>query len=78
MQVADGKRLKELETENRKLKQLLAEAHLDNAALKRSPLKKTGKAHANGGRPLNTWLKRRCEASGGPVSLWIFTGRIPV
>jgi len=34
MQVSDAKRLKELETENRKLKQLLAEAHLDNAALK--------------------------------------------
>ncbi len=34
MQVSDAKKLKELETENRKLKQLLAEAHLDNAALK--------------------------------------------
>ena len=34
MQVSDAKRLKELETENQKLKQLLAEAHLDNAALK--------------------------------------------
>jgi len=34
MQVSDAKRLKELETENRKLKQLLAEAHLDNAAMK--------------------------------------------
>jgi putative transposase len=34
MQVSEAKKLKELETENRKLKQLLAEAHLDNAALK--------------------------------------------
>jgi putative transposase len=34
MQVSDAKRLRELEGENRKLKQLLAEAHLDNAALK--------------------------------------------
>jgi putative transposase len=34
MQVSDAKRLRELEAENRKLKQLLAEAHLDNAALK--------------------------------------------
>ena len=34
MQVSEAKRLKELEAENRKLKQLLAEAHLDNAALK--------------------------------------------
>ena len=34
MQISDAKKLKELETENRKLKQLLAEAHLDHAALK--------------------------------------------
>jgi len=34
MQVSDAKKLKELEVENRKLKQLLADAHLDNAALK--------------------------------------------
>lgn len=34
LQVSEAKRLKELEAENRKLKQLLAEAHLDNASLK--------------------------------------------
>jgi len=34
MTVSDAKRLREVETENRKLKQLLAEAHLDNAARK--------------------------------------------
>ncbi len=34
MEVADAKRLKGLEDENRRLKQLLAEAMLDNAALK--------------------------------------------
>ena len=34
MQISEAKKLKELEGENRKLKQLLAEAHLDNAALK--------------------------------------------
>ena len=34
MQISEAKRLKKLETENRKLKQLLAESHLDNAALK--------------------------------------------
>lgn len=34
MEVSEAKKLKELEAENRKLKQLLAEAHLDNAALK--------------------------------------------
>jgi putative transposase len=34
MQVSDAKRLKSLEEENRRLKRLLAEAHLDLAALK--------------------------------------------
>ena len=33
-QVSDAKRLRSLEEENRKLKKLLAEAHLDLAALK--------------------------------------------
>ena len=32
--VSDAKRLRELGSENAKLKRLLAEAHLDNAALK--------------------------------------------
>ena len=34
MEISAAKKLKELEAENRRLKQLLAEAHLDNAALK--------------------------------------------
>jgi putative transposase len=34
MEVADAKRIKGLEDENRRLKKLLAEAMLDNAALK--------------------------------------------
>lgn len=34
MQVSEARKLKGLEAENRKLKQLLADAHLDNAALK--------------------------------------------
>jgi len=34
MEVADAKRLRNLEDENRRLKKLLAEAMLDNAALK--------------------------------------------
>src|SRR5437868_15086 len=36
MEVADARRLKGLEEENRRLKKLLAEAMLDNAALKES------------------------------------------
>lgn len=34
MGVSDARRLKDLESENARLKRLLAEAHLDNAALK--------------------------------------------
>jgi putative transposase len=34
MAVSDAKRLRQLEAENSRLKRLLAEAHLDNAALK--------------------------------------------
>ncbi len=34
MEVSEAKRLRELETENSKLKRLLADAMLDNAALK--------------------------------------------
>lgn len=38
--VSDTKRLRRLEAENGRLKRLLAEAHLDNAALKDLPEKK--------------------------------------
>jgi len=34
MKISEAKKLRELEVENRKLKQLLGELHLDNAALK--------------------------------------------
>jgi putative transposase len=34
MEVSEARRLRDLESENGKLKKLLAEAHLDNAALK--------------------------------------------
>ena len=40
MEVSEAKRLKELETENRKLKHLLADAMLDNSALKEIVSKK--------------------------------------
>lgn len=40
MDVSDAKRLRELESENGKLKKLLAEAVLDNAALKELVSKK--------------------------------------
>ena len=40
MKVSEAKRLRELETENSKLKRLLADAMLDNAALKEIVSKK--------------------------------------
>lgn len=40
MDVSDAKRLRELESENRKLKHLLADSMLDNAALKEIVSKK--------------------------------------
>ena len=40
MEVSEAKRLKELEAENRKLKHLLADAMLDNSALKEVVSKK--------------------------------------
>lgn len=40
MEVSEAKRLKELEAENRKLKHLLADAMLDNSALKEIVSKK--------------------------------------
>ena len=50
--VSDAKRLRQLEAENSRLKRLLAEAHLDNAAL-RTCSQKTGDARgsAAGARP---------------------------
>jgi putative transposase len=52
MEVSDAKRLKGLEDENRRLKKLLAEAMLDNAALK-DILGKTAEAcgTTDGGSP---------------------------
>ena len=39
MEVSDAKRLKELETENKRLKQMLADAMLENKAIKDVPSK---------------------------------------
>ena len=45
LEVADAKRLRELEAENRKLKHLLGEAELDKAALKEL-VRENGYGHA--------------------------------
>mgnify|MGYP003769186907 CR=1 FL=1 len=52
MEVSDAKRLKALEDENAKLKKLLAEVHLDLAALKVAlPRQLRSSARADGGHP---------------------------
>src|SRR5688572_33132007 len=60
MTVSDAKRLKGLEDENRRLKQLLADAMLDNQALKGLLAKKTGDAcgapHGSGDGTDRTWV----------------------
>ncbi len=47
MEVSEVKRLKELEAENRKLKQLIGEKELDIIALKAALLKKYERLHRN-------------------------------
>ncbi len=50
MEVSGARRLRDLEAENAKLKRHLAEAHLDNAALK-DLLSKNGETRGAGERP---------------------------
>ena len=59
MEPSEAKRLKALEDENAKLKRLLAEAMLDNTALKDLLSKKNGDARrqARGRRPSRTELR---------------------
>jgi putative transposase len=53
MEVSDAKRLKALEDENRRLKKLLAESMLDNAALKDLLGKNVGGLRRDGSRSLD-------------------------
>jgi hypothetical protein len=60
MDVSDAKRLRSLEEENRRLKKLLAESILDQAALKELLAKKNGRARRQA---------RSCRAASvGPAS----------
>ena len=64
-----AKKLEELEAENRKLKQLLADAHLDNAALKEL-LSKTWYGPLHAAEPWTTWSGSDVESAAGlPSSL---------
>ncbi|MDE0486415.1 MAG: transposase [Nitrospira sp.] len=54
LQVSDVTRLKQLEAENRQLKQLLADAHLDQAALKEL-LSKNWYGPRHGAKRWPTW-----------------------
>jgi putative transposase len=67
LEVSEAKRLKALESENAKLKKLLADAMLDNAALK-DVLAKNGDARcqASGGRAAARSCRTAGERLGGP------------
>ena len=56
LEVSDAKRLRSLEEENRKLKKLLAESMLDNAALKELLTKKMVRPTASAGAKLTEAL----------------------
>lgn len=56
LEVSEARRLKALETENAKLKKLLAEAMLDNAMLKDIASKKWWRPPPDG-RPRRTWAR---------------------
>ena len=73
MAVSDAKRLKTLEEENRRLKQLLADTILDNQALK-GLLAKTGEAcgktAGGGGGPAGAWaVTSSCLQAGRDLAL---------
>jgi putative transposase len=56
LDVSEARRLKALESENSRLKRMLAEAMLDNAALK-DLLEKSGEARRTTGRPRGICVK---------------------
>ena len=70
MRVDQARRLKELETENSRLKKLVADLYLDNAILKESLRGNFLARRREAGRfimPVNNWEYR----SGGPARCWI-------
>src|SRR6202021_1678112 len=63
LEVSDAQRLRQLEDENRKLKQLVAEQALDIVGFK-AVLSKKWEAHRRNERPLGGFAKRRSARKG--------------
>ena len=74
LKVSEAKRLRGLETENRKLKQLLGEAQLDKAALKEL-LAKNWQGPRNDVTLPVTWCSGEDGVSVGPANWWGFLAR---
>ncbi len=74
MDIADAKRLKELEKENAELKKMLAEAMLKNRVLEEVNSKKWY-VRCRKNEPLHTSLARGCARSVGLVGIWGCIGR---
>ena len=74
MEVSAAKRLKELEGENSKLKRLLAETMLDNAALKERVSKKWSRPLPVAGVQ-STGCRSTWPVSGGRVDEWAQAAR---
>ncbi len=70
MDLADAKRLKELEKENAELKKMLAESLLKNRVLEEVNAKKLY-ARCRRNRPLPMSLVMGCARCVGPVTTWV-------
>ena len=74
MDIADARRLKELEKENAELKKMLAESLLKNRVLEEVNAKKWY-ARCRRNRPLPMWLAMGCARCVGPVATWMCIDR---
>ncbi|TDX32143.1 transposase [Modicisalibacter xianhensis] len=74
MEVSESKRLRELEAENARLKKLLAESALDNAALKEIVSGKWWRPKRSGGR-YSIWWRAAGSASEAPADCWAWHGQ---
>ena len=75
MDVADAKRLKELEKENAELKKMLAESLLKNRVLEEVNAKKWY-ARCRRNRPLPMSLAMGCARCVGLVAIWMYIDRL--
>ena len=75
MDLADAKRLKELQKENGELKKMLAESMLKIRVLEEVNSKKWY-ARGRKSRPLSMWLTRDCARCVGLVAIWMYIDRL--